>query len=190
MKPSIKYYLFPIMGRSWLNIWNICMDFGLGMKKKITLTAMLATTALVVGFFAIDPNVVNNTVQAAKPAEDVNVVNTPLPVQVVNQPSPVQTCPRLEHLDKIEFRLIGNLLIQSSEEGQPSPLLFDRVYDIKVTDDPLLVRDLNQTVADFLNAHNYEVILFGNHFPVSPEGIDIVDVEYAIACPAQLTPPP
>ena len=157
------------------------------MNKKITLTAMLATIALV-GFFAIAPDVVNNTVQAAPPAttQNVNIVSsttlpvaeTHIPLQVlVTNPPPPQTC-EVQHWDKIVFRVTISI---DQTIASNTPILLGRQYDIKVLDDPTTVADLSQKVSDFLNSKGY--IEGGtNNDPVIPDFIQIVDVEYAIVC--------
>ena len=80
----------------------------------------------------------------------------------------------LVHFDKIVFqtdRILFNLF-------QPA-LVPTLHYDIKVQQDPFFVTNLEQTVADFLNAKSFKR---GNGGSVLPGNIIIVDVEYDTPC--------
>ena len=80
----------------------------------------------------------------------------------------------LQHWDKIIFQT-DRKLINAFEPTILSVLH----YDIKVQQDPFFVTNLERTVSDFLNANGYTTT---GKDKVRPLMIDIVDVEYAIAC--------
>ena len=80
----------------------------------------------------------------------------------------------LQHWDKIIFQTDRKLI--HSFEPTILPILH---YDIKVQQDPFFVTNLEKTVRDFLNANGYTTTDKGK---VRQLMIDIVDVEYDIAC--------
>jgi len=86
----------------------------------------------------------------------------------------------LLHWDKIIFHPEVKMFNTFAPSPLFPPTLFtSRTYDIKVEQDPASVTNLEGTVAKFLNANGFRT---SDGKGVSPKFIDIVDVEYAIAC--------
>jgi len=79
-----------------------------------------------------------------------------------------------QHWDKIIFKTDRKIF----NPIEPA-LLQGLHYDIKVQQDPFFVTNLEQTVADFLNAKSFKR---GNGGSVLPGNIIIVDVEYDTPC--------
>ena len=85
----------------------------------------------------------------------------------------------LQHWDKIIFETDRRLITGFAPPPSPLTILPILTYDIKVQQDPFSVTNLERTVSDFLNANGYTTTGKGK---VRPLMIDIVDVEYEIAC--------
>ncbi len=87
----------------------------------------------------------------------------------------------IQHWDKIIFHPDIRLFNAFDPSPLFPPTLFPGItYDIKVEQDPLSLTNLEETVSKFLNANGYRT---SDGKGVLPRFIDIVDVEYSIACP-------
>jgi len=109
-------------------------------------------------------------------------------------PAKVNTiCPQenVQHWDKIIFKvkLKGNenkIFAPFDPEVRPAELLVGLTYDVKVLDDPAVVAELEAKVSSKLNEIGYQVEKKSgqntiNQF-IARSNIEIIDVEYAIAC--------
>jgi len=85
----------------------------------------------------------------------------------------------LQHWDKIIFKPNQKLFNDSPSPLFPFVLSPNKIYDIKVVQDPLAVTDLQGTVSKFLSDSGYKT---SGGSKVFPRFIEIVDVEYEIAC--------
>ena len=121
---------------------------------------------------------------AAKPITEVFVTNeSSKPVRVTGSVNSVCPAGSIQHWDKIIFEVVlgdGELSFISPEGA--TVLDVDKEYDIKVLDNPDEVADLKQKTADKLNELGYEKFTIQFPRPIRDFNIDIIDVEYAIAC--------
>jgi len=157
---------------------------------RTKITAIITATILVVGSLYIGSNVL-------APVEAVEHNGTP-PPPPTDPPEKVNTiCPQenVKHWDKIIFepKLKGNENKIFIPDVAFSELREKKPHDIKILDDPDTVVDLERAVAQKLNDLGYFVEKQSgqntiNQF-VSPTNIEIIDVEYAIACVSNAVDP-
>ncbi len=144
---------------------------------------------------------VTNEATNPVPTSVTNDVTDPVPTTVTNEatnPVPVtgsvnSVCPAgsIQHWDKIIFEVVlgGGELSLISPDGE-TELEVEKEYDIKVLDDPNEVADLKQKTADKLNDIGYQKFTIQGPKPIRDFNVEIIDVEYAIACTGGgITPP-
>jgi hypothetical protein len=129
---------------------------------------LLAVMALVAGF-ATSP--------ASLAEVQVDFIGKPA---VVRCPSPAGQEIRGVHMDKIIFRITGNLAAPDpAVQVQLNLIPKNSRLDIKVLDDPRTIADLKGKVLTFMGAPNSTF---------NRAQIEIDDVEYAVVCGEAVTP--
>jgi hypothetical protein len=97
------------------------------------------------------------------------------PAVVVCAVTPAGQPIRTAHMDKIIFQIVGQLKAQLDADQPALDAVPRRTdLDIKVIDNPSTVADLKGKVLTFLGAADTSD---------NREGLQIVDVEYAVICP-------
>lgn len=128
---------------------------------------LLAVTALVAGIAASPASV-------AQPVQEPALDFVGRPARVLCPPLPNGQVIPAVHMDKVIFRIVGDLIVPNPVvQAYLNSLPKNSRLDIKILDDPTTIADLKGKVLTFMGAPN---------IPFNRDQIVIDDVDYAVVC--------
>ena len=123
---------------------------------------------------------------ALKPATEVIVTNTdPIPVTGIVSSDPACPAENVQHWNKIIFQVnLGAADRNVVHPTLPELVANNRIHEIIIQIPTDRASTIHELVADRLNELGYlrETSTHGQLFPIDPNGIKYVDVEYSTIC--------